>query len=94
MDLPTPSSISAMWNFGSLLGVCLGVQIVTGLFLAIHYVADVRMAFERVRHIGRDVNIGWLLRITHANGARLFFLCLYLHVARGIYYGSYSLELT
>ena len=89
VELPTPSSISTIWNFGSLLGLCLIVQIVTGLFLAIHYSNDVSLAFESVRHICRDVNYGWLLRILHANGARFFFICLYLHVGRGLYYGSY-----
>ena len=89
IELPTPANISAMWNFGSLLGLCLVVQILTGLFLAIHFCADVTLAFERVRHICRDVNYGWVLRIFHANGARFFFICLYLHIGRGLYYGSY-----
>jgi ubiquinol-cytochrome c reductase cytochrome b subunit len=91
VDLPSPSSISAWWNFGSLLGLCLVVQIATGLFLAIHYVRDISIAFESVSHIGRDVNLGWIIRIIHANGASMFFVCLYLHVARGLYYGSYRL---
>ena len=94
IDLPAPSSLSRWWNFGSLLGICLGIQLISGLFLAIHYVGDISIAFERVRHIGRDVNLGWLLRMAHANGARLFFICLFLHAGRGIYYGSYSLHLT
>lgn len=89
IELPTPANISAMWNFGSLLGLCLIVQILTGLFLAIHFCADVTLAFERVRHICRDVNYGWVLRIFHANGASFFFICLYLHIGRGLYYGSY-----
>jgi len=89
VDLPTPSNISAWWNFGSLLGICLGIQIVTGLFLAIHYTANVELAFSRVAHICRNVNYGWLLRTMHANGASFFFICLYLHTGRGIYYGSY-----
>jgi ubiquinol-cytochrome c reductase cytochrome b subunit len=89
IELPTPTNISAMWNFGSLLGLCLVVQILTGLFLAIHFCADVTLAFERVSHICRDVNYGWVLRIFHANGARFFFICLYLHIGRGLYYGSY-----
>jgi len=83
-----------MWNFGSLLGVCLTTQIIRGLFLAIHYSCDITLAFERVRHIGRDVNLGWLIRIVHANGARFFFICIYLHIARGIYYGSFNLKNT
>jgi len=89
VDLPAPSNISAWWNFGSLLGLCLGVQIVTGLFLAIHYTANIDLAFSSVAHICRDVNYGWLLRTVHANGASFFFICLYLHTGRGIYYGSY-----
>ena len=94
VDLPTPSNISSWWNFGSLLGICLTTQIVTGLFLAIHYTGDIRIAFSRVSHICRDVNFGWLLRAVHANGARFFFICLYLHVGRGLYYGSYRFILT
>lgn len=89
VDLPAPSNISTWWNFGSLLGLCLGIQIVTGLFLAIHYTCDVNTAFNSVIHICRDVNNGWLLRTLHANGASFFFICLYLHVGRGIYYGSF-----
>nr|YP_010570200.1 cytochrome b [Anabropsis multispinula]UZF98257.1 cytochrome b [Anabropsis multispinula] len=90
MDLPAPSNISAWWNFGSLLGLCLIVQIVTGLFLAMHYVAHIDLAFTSVAHICRDVNYGWFLRTLHANGASFFFICLYLHVGRGMYYGSYN----
>jgi len=89
IDLPSPANISSLWNFGSLLGLCLGLQLLTGLFLAIHFCADVSLAFSRVSHIGRDVNYGWALRILHANGARFFFICLYIHVARGLYYGSF-----
>jgi ubiquinol-cytochrome c reductase cytochrome b subunit len=89
VDLPAPVNISAWWNFGSLLGLCLIIQIVTGLFLAIHYTADIEIAFNSVNHICRDVNYGWLLRTLHANGASFFFICIYLHVGRGIYYGSY-----
>lgn len=89
VDLPAPRNISAWWNFGSLLFLCLMIQILTGLFLAIHYTADINLAFNRVNHICRDVNYGWLLRTIHANGASFFFICIYLHVGRGIYYGSY-----
>nr|UOU85251.1 cytochrome b [Tachydromia umbrarum] len=89
IDLPAPTNISAWWNFGSLLGLCLMIQIITGLFLAMHYTADVSLAFNSVTHICRDVNYGWLLRTLHANGASFFFICLYLHVGRGMYYGSY-----
>nr|YP_010853255.1 cytochrome b [Sphyrna gilberti]WGM81594.1 cytochrome b [Sphyrna gilberti] len=89
VDLPAPSNISLWWNFGSLLGLCLTIQILTGLFLAMHYTADVSMAFSSVVHICRDVNYGWLIHNIHANGASLFFICVYLHIARGLYYGSY-----
>nr|AJB43605.1 cytochrome b [Diphylla ecaudata] len=88
-DLPAPLDLSTWWNFGSLLGVCLTVQILTGLFLAMHYTSDTATAFNSVAHICRDVNYGWLIRYTHANGASMFFICLYLHVGRGLYYGSY-----
>lgn len=94
VDLPTPSNISTLWNFGSLLGLCLVVQLATGLFLAIHYCADVSQAFTSVSHISRDVNYGWLLRMLHANGASFFFMCLYAHVGRGLYYGSYEFKHT
>nr|ACQ73378.1 cytochrome b [Atherurus macrourus] len=94
IDLPTPSNISAWWNFGSLLGICLILQIITGLFLAMHYTADTTTAFSSVAHICRDVNYGWLIRYLHANGASMFFICLYLHVGRGLYYGSYTFSET
>nr|UEP13609.1 cytochrome b [Betasyrphus serarius] len=89
VDLPSPANISMWWNFGSLLGLCLIIQILTGLFLAMHYTADITMAFNSVDHICRNVNYGWLLRTLHANGASFFFICIYLHVGRGMYYGSY-----
>nr|Q508N2.1 RecName: Full=Cytochrome b; AltName: Full=Complex III subunit 3; AltName: Full=Complex III subunit III; AltName: Full=Cytochrome b-c1 complex subunit 3; AltName: Full=Ubiquinol-cytochrome-c reductase complex cytochrome b subunit [Dipodomys insularis]AAY23214.1 cytochrome b [Dipodomys insularis] len=90
IDLPAPSNISGWWNFGSLLGLCLIIQIASGLFLAMHYTPDTTTAFSSVTHICRDVNYGWLIRYMHANGASLFFICLYLHIGRGMYYGSYS----
>nr|YP_010466950.1 cytochrome b [Hemigrapsus sinensis]UVF28722.1 cytochrome b [Hemigrapsus sinensis] len=89
VDMPLPSNISTFWNFGSLLGLCLMTQIITGLFLAMHYSAHVDLAFSSVAHICRDVNYGWLLRTLHANGASFFFICLYLHIGRGIYFSSY-----
>nr|AAS75534.1 cytochrome b [Lagonosticta senegala] len=89
IDLPTPSNISTWWNFGSLLGICLITQIVTGLLLATHYTADTALAFSSVAHMCRDVQFGWLIRNLHANGASFFFICIYLHIGRGIYYGSY-----
>nr|YP_009368230.1 cytochrome b [Lepilemur wrightae]ADP68322.1 cytochrome b [Lepilemur wrightae] len=91
IDLPTPPNISSLWNFGSLLGACLTIQITTGLFLAMHYTADTTTAFSSVAHICRDVNYGWVIRYLHANGASMFFLCLFIHVARGLYYGSFTL---
>nr|YP_010409543.1 cytochrome b [Cacajao calvus novaesi]ACX30244.1 cytochrome b [Cacajao calvus calvus]ACX30245.1 cytochrome b [Cacajao calvus rubicundus]ACX30247.1 cytochrome b [Cacajao calvus ucayalii]URH14181.1 cytochrome b [Cacajao calvus]ACX30246.1 cytochrome b [Cacajao calvus rubicundus] len=89
IDLPTPSNISSWWNFGSLLGICLIIQIITGLFLAMHYTSDSSTAFSSVAHITRDVNYGWMVRYLHANGASLFFMCLFLHIGRGMYYGSF-----
>ena len=89
IDLPAPSNISSWWNFGSLLGICLILQILTGLFLAIHYTSDTTTAFSSVTHICRDVNYGWVIRYLHANGASMFFICLFIHVGRGLYYGSY-----
>nr|AXS65077.1 cytochrome b [Histeroidea sp. 2 KM-2017] len=94
IDLPTPSNISSWWNFGSLLGLCLGIQIITGIFLAMHYTPHIELAFNSVIHICRDVNYGWLLRTLHANGASFFFICLYLHTGRGLYYSSYNLTHT
>nr|YP_010503082.1 cytochrome b [Hyphessobrycon socolofi]UXD78965.1 cytochrome b [Hyphessobrycon socolofi] len=89
IDLPAPSNISAWWNFGSLLLLCLMTQILTGLFLAMHYTSDISLAFSSVAHICRDVNYGWIIRNMHANGASFFFICIYFHIGRGLYYGSY-----
>nr|BAK42069.1 cytochrome b [Crenuchus spilurus] len=89
IDLPAPSNISAWWNFGSLLLLCLIMQIFTGLFLAMHYTSDISTAFSSVAHICRDVNYGWIIRNIHANGASFFFICIYMHIGRGLYYGSY-----
>nr|DBA44259.1 TPA_asm: cytochrome b [Pachydermia laevis] len=94
VDLPAPSNLSVWWNFGSMMGVCLMIQILTGLFLAMHYTPHVELAFSSVIHIGRDVNSGWLLRSLHANGGSCFFICMYVHVLRGLYYGSYKLKYT
>nr|ARF05834.1 cytochrome b [Parotocinclus maculicauda] len=94
IDLPAPSNISAWWNFGSLLLLCLMVQILTGLFLAMHYTSDISTAFSSVVHICRDVNYGWVIRNLHANGASFFFICLYSHIGRGLYYGSYMYKET
>ena len=89
IDLPTPISISYIWNFGSLLCICLLIQILTGIFLAMHYCSDVTLAFSSIIHITRDVNFGFLLKSLHANGASLFFICVYLHIGKGLYYGGY-----
>nr|ALO70415.1 cytochrome b [Brundinia marina] len=94
IDLPSPSNISAWWNFGSLLGLCLGIQIITGIFLAMHYTANINLAFNSVAHICRDVNYGWFMRTLHANGASFFFICLYTHIGRGMYYSSYYFTIT
>nr|AEP27649.1 cytochrome b [Platypus cylindrus] len=91
IKLPTPSNISSMWNFGSILGMCLIIQLITGIFLAMHFCPNTMNAFESVVHICRDVNYGWLIRTLHANGASLFFICLYIHIGRGMYYSSYNL---
>lgn len=87
--LPSPSALSYAWGGGSLLGLCLATQVITGILLAIHYCPSVADAFRSVRHIGRDVRGGWIFRIVHANGARAFFVFLYLHMGRGIYYKSF-----
>nr|WIW40798.1 cytochrome b [Bathymodiolus septemdierum] len=89
-DLPAPVNLSVLWNFGSLLGLCLVIQIVTGFVLSLHYTAHVNMSFDSVIHVVRDVNNGWLFRAMHANGASLFFVCAYFHIGRGLYYGSYK----
>nr|YP_009236793.1 cytochrome b [Telchinia lycoa]AMJ17250.1 cytochrome b [Telchinia lycoa] len=94
IDLPSPSNISSWWNFGSLLAICLVTQILTGLFLTMYYSANVELAFFSVNYICRNVNYGWLIRTLHANGASFFFICVYLHIGRGIYYESFNLKFT
>src|SRR5579875_2012294 len=89
-DYPTPKNLNYWWTFGGILAFCLGVQIVTGVVLAMHYVPNSAMAFNSVQFIMRDVNYGWMLRYIHANGASMFFLAVYIHIARGLYYGSYK----
>ena len=89
IDSPQPSNLSYLWNFGSLLAFCLIIQIVTGVTLAMHYNPSVLEAFNSVEHIMRDVNNGWLIRYLHSNTASAFFFIVYLHIGRGIYYGSY-----
>jgi len=90
VDLPAPSNISYWWGFGSLLGLVLVIQLGSGIFLAMHYTAHVDLAFASVEHIMRDVNYGWLLRYIHANGASMFFVMVFAHIGRGLYYGSYT----
>nr|WNO18691.1 cytochrome b [Pintara tabrica melli] len=94
IDLPSPSNISSWWNFGSLLALCLIIQIISGLFLTMYYTANIEMAFYSVNYICRNVNYGWLIRTLHANGASFFFICIYLHIGRGIYYESFNLKYT
>nr|YP_009114361.1 cytochrome b [Cethosia biblis]AHL17264.1 cytochrome b [Cethosia biblis] len=94
IDLPSPSNISSWWNFGSLLALCLMIQILTGLFLTMYYSANIDLAFFSVNYICRNVNYGWLIRTIHANGASFFFICIYLHIGRGIYYESFNLKFT
>nr|WDA96858.1 cytochrome b [Macaca mulatta] len=91
IDLPAPPNLSMWWNFGSLLAACLILQIITGLLLAMHYSPDTSSAFSSIAHITRDVKYGWITRYLHANGASMLFICLFLHIGRGLYYGSYLL---
>ncbi|YP_006460236.1 Cobp (mitochondrion) [Saccharomyces paradoxus] len=89
IDSPQPSSINYWWNMGSLLGLCLVIQIVTGIFMAMHYSSNIELAFSSVEHIMRDVHSGYILRYLHANGASFFFMVMFMHMAKGLYYGSY-----
>ena len=89
IDYPTPTNLSYLWSFGSTAGLCLVIQIISGIFLAMHYTPHVDLAFSSVEHIMRDVNNGWLVRYLHANGASMFFIVVYSHIFRGLYYGSY-----
>ena len=89
INYPTPVNLNYMWSFGSTAGICLVIQIVTGIFLAMHYTPHIEYAFSSVEHIMRDVNYGWLIRYLHANGASMFFIVTYSHIFRGLYYGSY-----
>jgi ubiquinol-cytochrome c reductase cytochrome b subunit len=87
---PTPRNLNYFWNFGFLAGAALMIQIITGIVLAMHYAANGAIAFDSVEHIMRDVNSGWLIRYTHANGASMFFIVVYIHIFRGLYFGSYK----
>nr|YP_010199617.1 apocytochrome b [Gracilaria cervicornis]UAD89475.1 apocytochrome b [Gracilaria cervicornis] len=90
IDYPTPINIHYAWNFGFLASICLIIQIITGIFLAMHYTPHVELAFASVEHIMRDVNYGWLLRYIHSNGASMFFIVVYIHIFRGLYFSSYT----
>ena len=90
VEYPTPRNLNYWWNFGSLAGIMLVIMILTGIFLAMSYTAHVSMAFDSVERIMRDVNYGWLLRYLHMNGASMFFIVVYIHIFRGLYYGSYK----
>nr|YP_010849317.1 cytochrome b [Krisna quadrimaculosus]WGG89457.1 cytochrome b [Krisna quadrimaculosus] len=94
IDLPAPINLSTWWNFGSMLGLCLMTQIISGILISMHYSPNVELAFNSINHITRDVNYGWMMRYIHSNGASMFFMCMYTHVGRGIYYGSYKLSKT
>ena len=90
VDYPTPKNLNYWWNFGSLAGIFLMIQIITGIVLAMHYTPSVEGAFASIEHIMRDVNYGWLIRYIHMNGASFFFIVVYIHIFRGLYYGSYK----
>jgi len=90
IDYPTPSNLSLFWNYGFLAAMCLVIQLITGIALAMHYTPHIDLAFLSVEHIMRDVNNGWVLRYLHANGASMFFIVVYVHIGRGLYYGSYA----
>jgi len=94
IDLPAPRFLTHFWNIGSFLGFCLILQIITGIFLAIHYSSDTQIAFNCISHLIRDVEYGWLIRLIHANGASLFFFIIYIHIGRGVYFKSYFLPIT
>src|SRR3954469_563053 len=90
IDYPTPINLNYFYGFGSLAGIMLVIQILTGIFLAMHYTPHIDLAFNSVEHIMRDVNNGWLIRYTHANVASFFFIFVYMHIGRGLYYSSYK----
>ena len=90
INYPTPINLHYAWNFGFLSLICLFIQILSGIFLAMHYSPNVDLAFASVEHIMRDINYGWLLRYVHSNGASMFFIVVYIHIMRGLYYGSYA----
>lgn len=87
---PTPINIHYAWNFGFIASMCLVIQLITGIFLAMHYTPHIDLAFSSIEHISRDVQYGWLIRYVHANGASMFFIAVYTHILRGLYFGSYT----
>ena len=89
-DYPTPKNLNYWWTFGGILTFCLIAQIITGIVLAMHYIAHADLAFASVEHIMRNVNYGWLIRYFHANGSSMFFLAVYIHIFRSMYYGSHK----
>nr|AVV48254.1 cytochrome b [Costaticella bicuspis] len=94
LELACPKNISSLWSLGSMISLCLVTQIITGFFLSMHFTADINIAFDSATYISRDVNFGWMIRSIHANGASFFFICLYIHTGRGIYYSSFQLVKT
>nr|YP_011036717.1 cytochrome b [Xestocephalus iguchii]WRK21321.1 cytochrome b [Xestocephalus iguchii] len=94
IDLPAPLNLSSWWNMGSILGLCMMIQLISGIILSMHYNSSTELAFNSIDHIMRNMNYGWTMRIIHSNGASLFFSCMFLHVGRGMYYGSYKMEKT
>nr|QTT57973.1 cytochrome b [Plectrocnemia sp. 1 YW-2021a] len=94
MKLPIPSNISFLWNFGSLMGMCLMIQLISGILLSMHYAANINFSFDMMNHIYRNVNYGWLFRIIHSNGASMFFIFIYIHIGRNLYYESYQNKMT
>nr|YP_010878984.1 cytochrome b [Batracomorphus fuscomaculatus]WHE42636.1 cytochrome b [Batracomorphus fuscomaculatus] len=94
IDLPTPINLFSWWNFGSMLGICMLIQLVSGIMLSMHYNQNIDLAFNSVDHIMRNVHGGWMIKYIHANGASMFFMCVYMHMWRGLYYGSYKLMAT
>nr|YP_009445999.1 cytochrome b [Trocnadella arisana]AMY96204.1 cytochrome b [Trocnadella arisana] len=94
IDLPTPTNLFSWWNFGSMLGLCLMIQLISGILLSMHYNQNIELAFYSVNHIMRDMNYGWIMKYIHANGASMFFMCIYIHIWRGMYYGSYLMKMT
>nr|UZT67544.1 cytochrome b [Ibalia sp. ZJUH 20220011] len=92
--LPTPININILWNFGSILGICLMIQIISGLFLSMHYTPNINNAFNSIINIMHNINYGWIMRLIHMNGASMYFLCMFIHIGRGLYYNSYYLMYT